>query len=119
MFENIQPISSHREWVFPSIETSLTHMHEQTTNAAIICMGLGGELVNYGMRSIARTVAEEYGKFRTDVLESALAHTKNSEIIAAYNRADYLSERVNLCSCGAIMFRHKTHSFCYLTKVDA
>lgn len=48
------------------------------------------------MRSIARTAAEESGKFRTDVLEAALAHSKKDEITAAYNRAEYLAERVVL-----------------------
>ncbi len=96
ILENMQPISSHREWIFPSIKTPLTHMHEQTANAALIRMGLGGELVAHGMRSIARTAAEECGKFRTEVLESALAHTKSTEIIAAYNRAEYLVERADL-----------------------
>lgn len=48
------------------------------------------------MRSIARTAAEESGQFRTDVLEAALAHSKKDEIIAAYNRAEYLVERVVL-----------------------
>lgn len=89
-------ISGHREWVFPSIKAPLNHMHEQTANAAIIRMGFGGELVAHGMRSIARTAAEESGKFRTDVLEAALAHSKKDEIIAAYNRAEYLTERVVL-----------------------
>jgi hypothetical protein len=69
-------------------------MHEQTANAAIIRMGFGGELVAHGMRSIARTAAEESGKFRTD-LEAALAHSKKDEIIAAYNRAEYLKESSN------------------------
>lgn len=59
-------------------------------------MGFGGELVAHGMRSIARTAAEESGKFRTEVLESALAHSKRDEIIAAYNRAEYLAERATL-----------------------
>ncbi|WP_240042917.1 hypothetical protein [Photorhabdus luminescens] len=45
-------------------------MHEQTANAAIIRMGFGGELVAHGMRSIARTAAEESSKFRTEVLEA-------------------------------------------------
>lgn len=96
ILELIRPISGHREWVFPSIKAPLNHMHEQTANAAIIRMGFGGELVAHGMRSIARTAAEESGKFRTEVLESALAHTKNNEIIAAYNRSDYLAERTKL-----------------------
>ena len=59
-------------------------------------MGFGGELVAHGMRSLARTAAEESGKFRNEVLESALAHTKNNEIIAAYNRSDDLAERTEL-----------------------
>ncbi|HDD9166584.1 TPA: tyrosine-type recombinase/integrase [Escherichia coli] len=92
----MKAISGHREWVFPSIKAPLNHMHEQTANAAIIRMGFGGELVAHGMRSITRTAAEESGKFRTDVLEAALAHSKKDEIIAAYNRAEYLTERVIL-----------------------
>ncbi|HIE9555448.1 TPA: integrase domain-containing protein [Klebsiella pneumoniae] len=96
VLESMKAISGHREWVFPSIKAPLSHMHEQTANAAIIRMGFGGELVAHGMRSIARTAAEESGKFRTDVLEAALAHSKKDEIIAAYNRAEYLAERVVL-----------------------
>lgn len=96
ILESMKPISGHREWVFPSIKAPLSHMHEQTANAAIIRMGFGGELVAHGMRSIARTAAEESSKFRTAVLEAALAHSKKDEIIAAYNRAEYLTERVEL-----------------------
>ncbi len=96
VLESMKAISGHREWVFPSIKAPLKHMHEQTANAAIIRMGFGGELVAHGMRSIARTAAEESGQFRTDVLEAALAHSKKDEIIAAYNRAEYLTERVIL-----------------------
>ncbi|EGI6213565.1 DUF4102 domain-containing protein [Salmonella enterica subsp. enterica serovar Denver] len=96
VLESMKPISGHREWVFPSIKAPLSHMHEQTANAAIIRMGFGGELVAHGMRSIARTAAEESGKFRTEALEAALAHSKRDEIVAAYNRAEYLAERVAL-----------------------
>lgn len=96
VLDSMKTLSGHREWVFPSIKAPLSHMHEQTANAAIIRMGFGGELVAHGMRSIARTAAEESGKFRTDVLEAALAHSKKDEIIAAYNRAEYLAERVVL-----------------------
>lgn len=48
------------------------------------------------MCSIARTAAEESGEFRVEVLEAALAHSKKDEIVAAYNRAEYLIERVAL-----------------------
>jgi integrase len=96
ILETLKSLSGHREWIFPSIKSPLSHMHEQTANAAIIRMGFGGELVAHGMRSIARTAAEESGKFRTEVLEAGLAHSKKDEIVAAYNRAEYLAERVVL-----------------------
>ncbi|MGK3136526.1 integrase arm-type DNA-binding domain-containing protein [Pantoea trifolii] len=96
ILEVMKPVSGHREWIFPSIKIPLSHMHEQTANAAIIRMGFGGELVAHGMRSVARTASEESGKFRIEVLEAALAHSKKDEIVAAYNRAEYLAERVAL-----------------------
>ncbi|MEN4799702.1 integrase arm-type DNA-binding domain-containing protein [Pantoea agglomerans] len=96
ILEAMKPVSGHREWIFPSIKAPLSHMHEQTANAAIIRMGFGGELAAHGMRSIARTAAEELGKFRIEVLEAALAHSKKDEIVAAYNRAEYLAERTAL-----------------------
>lgn len=70
--EAMKPVSGHREWIFPSIKAPLSHMHEQTANAAIIRMGFGAELVAHGMRSIAKTAAEESGKFRVEVLEQLL-----------------------------------------------
>lgn len=64
------------------------------------------------MRSIARTAAEESDKFRTEVLESALAHSKRDEIIAAYNRAEYLAERAILMQWwGEYIQRQKYKSF--------
>jgi len=39
-------------------------------------MGFGGKLVAHGMRFIAKTAAEESGKFRAKALEAALAHSK-------------------------------------------
>ncbi|ELB3351751.1 tyrosine-type recombinase/integrase [Salmonella enterica] len=109
VLESMKAISGHREWVFPSIKAPLNHMHEQTANAAIIRMVFGGELVAHGMRSIARTAAEESGKFRTDVLEAALAHSKKDEIIAAYNRAEYLAERVGLMQWWSDYLRSQRH----------
>nr|WP_250999540.1 Ig-like domain-containing protein [Escherichia coli] len=62
-----------------------------TWQVRVIRMGFGGELVAHGMRSIARTAGA--GHFPREVLESALAHQKEDEIEAAYNRSDYLEQR--------------------------
>lgn len=86
----MEPVSRHRPWVFPSIRKPLEHMHQQTANAALIRMGFGGELVAHGMRS---RQDRRRRSFPREVLESVLAHQKEDEIEAAYNRSDYLEQR--------------------------
>lgn len=86
-----EPVCLPRTWVFPNIRKPLEHVRQQNANAALIRMGFGGELVAHGMRSIARTAGA--GHFPREILESALAHQKEDEIEAVYNRSDYLEQR--------------------------
>lgn len=88
----MKPLSSHREYVFPSRIKPLQPMNSQTVNAALKRAGLGGILVSHGMRSIASTTLNEQG-FPPDVIEAALAHVDKNEVRRAYNRSDYLEQR--------------------------
>ncbi|WJV63315.1 integrase domain-containing protein [Pectobacteriaceae bacterium C52] len=92
ILELMQPLSSHREYVFPSRIKPLQPMNSQTVNAALKRAGLGGILVSHGMRSIASTALNEQG-FPPDVIEAALAHVDKNEVRRAYNRSDYLEQR--------------------------
>jgi len=64
-------------------------MHAYTADAAIIRLGFRGKIVAQNERYIARTNAEESGKFRVKVFEAVFVFSKNDEIVAACNRADY------------------------------
>ena len=88
----MKPLSSHREYVFPSRIKPLQPMNSQTVNAALKRAGLGGILVSHGMRSIASTALNEQG-FPPDVIEAALAHVDKNVVRRAYNRSDYLEQR--------------------------
>lgn len=46
----------------------------------------------HGFRSMASTLLNEMG-FRSDVIERQLAHVEGNTVRAAYNRAEYLTER--------------------------
>ncbi|QQG27724.1 tyrosine-type recombinase/integrase [Pectobacterium carotovorum] len=92
ILELMRPLSSHREYVFPSRIKPLQPMNSQTVNAALKRAGLGGILVSHGMRSIASTALNEQG-FLPDVIEAALAHVDKNEVRRAYNRSDYLEQR--------------------------
>lgn len=103
----MQPISAHREFVFPSRNDPKQPMNSQTANAALKRIGYGGRLVAYGLRSIASTAMNEAG-FNSDVIEATLAHSDNNEVLRAYNRATYFEQRLELITWwGELLRKHQ------------
>ncbi len=92
ILEYLQPISGHREYVFPSDRDPLKHCNSQTANMALKRMGVANRLVSHGLRSIASTTLNEQG-FEPDLIEVALAHVDKNQIRSAYNRSDILKRR--------------------------
>lgn len=97
ILEVMKPISAHREHIFPSRNDPKRPMNSQTANAALKRIGYGNRLVAHGLRSIASTALNEAGK-NPDVIEAALAHSDKNEVRKAYNRSNYLKQRVDLMS---------------------
>lgn len=95
ILQRLQPISGHREYVFPADRDPKKHANESTANAALKRMGYHNRLVAHGMRALASTTLNEQG-FDGDVIESALAHVDKNEVRRAYNRAEYLERRQKL-----------------------
>jgi integrase len=67
-------------------------MSENTVNHALNRMGYKGRLVGHGFRSLASTTLNEMG-VSPDVIERQLAHMERNGVRAAYNHAEYLTER--------------------------
>lgn len=97
ILEVMRPISSNRQYVFPSRNDPKQPMNSQTANAALKRIGYGGKLVAHGLRSIASTALNE-ASFNPDVIEAALAHTDKNEVRRAYNRSIYLEQRKAMMS---------------------
>lgn len=95
ILKEMEPISRHREYVFPSHTDPKKHANASTANMAIKRMGYGGVLVAHGLRALASTVLNEQG-FYPDVIEAALAHVDKNDVRRAYNRAEYFQRRVKL-----------------------
>lgn len=93
ILELMKPISGHREYVFPSRIKPTQPMNSQTVNAALKRAGFGGVLVSHGLRAIGSTALNEQG-FQADVIEAALAHVDKNEVRRAYNRSDYIEQRI-------------------------
>lgn len=92
LLEHMRPISGHRPFVFPGLRNPMTHINDQTANAALRRLGYGGRLVAHGLRSLGSTTLNEQG-FNPDAIEAALSHADENEIRRAYNRSDYFKQR--------------------------
>jgi len=60
---------------------------------ALYWMGYKHKMTVHGFRAIASTILNEHG-FRADVIERQLAHTEANQVRRAYNRAQYIDERI-------------------------
>jgi integrase len=79
------------QFLFPSPSRE-GHMSNNTMLYALYRMGYHSRATVHGFRTMASTLLNEMG-FRPDVIERQLAHQEQNAVRAAYNRAEYLSER--------------------------
>jgi len=93
ILKEIQPVTGHGRYVFPSERGGGRPMSENTVNAAIRRMGYTKEeMTGHGFRSMASTLLHELGLPHA-VIERQLAHGERNKVSAAYNFAEYLPER--------------------------
>jgi integrase len=78
-------------YLFPSFSRE-GYMSNNTMLYAMYRMGYHGRSTVHGFRALASTALNEMG-FRADVIERQLAHEDGDAVRAAYNRAEYLTER--------------------------
>jgi integrase len=92
ILKELQPITGQRAYVFPNQHKPSTYMSENTILYALYRMGYHSRATGHGFRSTASTILNENG-FMPDVIERQLAHNDRNKVRAAYNHAQYLSER--------------------------
>lgn len=93
----IQTITGHGSYVFPSASSLKRPMSENTINQALRRMGYGrDEMTAHGFRSTASSLLNESGKWSPDAIERALSHREPNQVRAAYHRSAYWDERVRM-----------------------
>lgn len=69
-------------------------VNENAVLIAIKSLGFQtGEMSTHGFRSIASTILNESGKFKSDAIERQLSHVPGNKVRASYNYAEYIEER--------------------------
>lgn len=71
-------------------------LSENTFLFALYRLGYRGRMTAHGFRALASTVLNEQSGFPHDVIERQLAHKETDAVRAAYNRAEYLTQRREL-----------------------
>jgi integrase len=96
LLKEIKLHSGNSEYLFPT-KNKIKHpyMNENVINDVIKKTEYRGKIVAHGFRSLASTTLNELG-FAPDVIEKQLAHSERNHVRAAYNRAQYLPQRIEM-----------------------
>jgi len=94
ILKEIQPLTGHGHYVFPSARGNGRPMSDNAILAAMRRMGIGNEeMSGHGFRAMARTILDEVLGIRPDFIEHQLAHAVRDPNGRAYNRTAHLPER--------------------------
>jgi len=94
LLSELHEFTGHGKYVFPSSRGDSRHMSENTVNVAIHNLGFTG-MTGHGWRSVFSTTMNEQN-FNPDAIERQLAHVETNSVRAAYNRSEYLPERIKM-----------------------
>lgn len=94
VLKELQPLTGHGRYVFPSLLTGERPMSENTLRTALRRMGFSNDdMTAHGFRAMARTIMVEKLNIHPDVIEAQLAHAKSGPLGAAYDRAEFMDQR--------------------------
>lgn len=103
ILRTLHAITGHGRLAFPSVQSPLRPMSENTMNAGLCRLGFAkGEATAHGFRATASTLLNESGKWLPDAIEAELAHVGADEVRRAYHRAAYWDERVKMAAWWAV-----------------
>lgn len=102
ILKDLQPLTQHSRFVFPSILTREKCMSENTVRSALRRLGYGNDdMTAHGFRAMARTMLAEQLNVQPEVIEAQLAHAVSDALGRAYNRTQYLAQRRDMMQAWA------------------
>ncbi len=95
LLEQLKEHNGNRKHVFASPTRPKQPLSENAILNLLYRMGYKNKATGHGFRATASTILNEMG-YNPDAIERQLAHAERNKIRAAYNRSEYLDERVIL-----------------------
>ena len=94
--EDLKVVNGKREYLFVQVSNPRKPMSDGTMAGAILRIGYRGRMTVHGYRSVASSALNESGLFSPDAIERQLHHVEKNQVRGAYNRAQYLDERIKM-----------------------
>eukprot|EP01030_Chromulinospumella_sphaerica_P000569 gene569-562_t len=96
ILKELHLLTGHGRYVFPGARSFMRPMSEGTINAALRRMDFDtDDHVAHGFRAMARTMlAERMKGIDKDMVEAQLGHGKSGPLGGAYDRAEYMEQRL-------------------------
>lgn len=94
VLSDLREVTGGGEYLFPQASNPRKVISENTMLYSLERLGFHGVTV-HGFRALASTIMNETG-FNPDAVERQLAHKETNRVKAAYNRAEYLPERIRM-----------------------
>ena len=92
VLEEVRRFTQGDKYIFHQLNNPNKPMSENTMLYAMYRMGYHSRATVHGLRTTMSTLLNEKGH-NPDVIEHLLSHNDSNKVRAAYNRAEYLSER--------------------------
>ncbi len=96
MFRELKEMNSKRGFIFPSYYNPRKYMSKNTMLIAIKRMGYNGKMTGHGFRSLALGILKEKLGYPHDIADRQLAHVPKSSVDRAYDRAQFLPQRIKM-----------------------
>ncbi len=94
ILRDLQPLTGHGQFVFPSPRTSKRPMSENGVLSALRRMGFEKDaMTGHGFRATARTLMAERLGIDDNIIEAQLAHAVKDSLGRAYNRTEFVDQR--------------------------
>lgn len=93
ILKSLKSLHANRTYVFPSQRNPRSHMSNNAILVALDRMGYRGQHTGHGFRALAMTAIKERLGYRHEVIDRQLAHSQRNQVVAAYDRAEFLDER--------------------------
>ncbi|MCF0072462.1 integrase arm-type DNA-binding domain-containing protein [Dyadobacter sp. CY261] len=96
IFRELQELNPKRDYIFPGIYFPRKHMNKNAMLSAIKRMGYHGKMTGHGFRSLALGILKEKLGYPHDIADRQLAHVPRSAVDRAYDRAQFLQQRIKM-----------------------